>query len=38
MYLVIDVLIEVLDENVALSRLSKMGVALRPHDATAFSV
>lgn len=31
-YLVVDSLIEVLDENITLTRLAKGRVTLRPHD------
>lgn len=32
MYLVVDLLVQVLDEDVALSGLAESGVTLRPHD------
>ena len=34
-YLVVDGLVDILNKNVALTRLAEGGVALRPHDTAA---
>jgi hypothetical protein len=33
-YLVVDLLVQVLDEDVALTSLAQGGITLRPHDTT----